>query len=196
MPVFTGIIEATAPVRIRTDRTLTIGCPPSFTDLKLGMSIAVNGVCLTITKFDQTFIAFDVIPVTWDRSSLGLLQVGSMVNVERAMPANGRFDGHIVQGHSEGVAVLTSSQVEREGTVLTFELPESLMSYIVPRGSITIDGVALTVMEKKGNKISVGIIPTTLKETTLGQLQLGQRVNIETDVIGRYVLQKLSDKKD
>jgi riboflavin synthase len=192
--MFTGIIEATVPVRTRTERTLAVGCPPSFTDLRLGMSIAINGVCLTITKFDQAFIAFDVIPITWERSNLGQLQPGDEVNVERAMRADGRFDGHIVQGHAEGVGTIMDCHVNTEWTTLTISVPLELMKYVIPRGSITLDGVALTVMEKKTTEITVGIIPTTLKETTLGQAQVGRTVNIETDVIGRYVMQMADNK--
>lgn len=189
--MFTGIIEATAPVRLRTERTLTVTCPPTFTDLRLGMSIAVNGVCLTITKFDQTFIAFDVIPVTWERSSLGRLQAGDAVNLERAMPAHGRFDGHIVQGHSEGVATVQAIETAPEWTVLRLRFPAELSPYVVPRGSVTIDGVALTAMDVTGNDLAIGLIPTTLRETTLGRLRPGDIVNIETDVLGRYVVQAL-----
>ena len=181
--VFTGIIEAQAAVVQKTDRQLAVERPPSFMDIAIGSSIAVSGVCLSVIQFGDTTMAFDVVPETWSRTKLGSLQAGDRVNLERAMPANGRFEGHIVQGHVEGTAeVIALSDTH----VLTLRLPSELILYVVPKGSIAIDGVSLTVATVDGDQCAIALIPHTLKQTTLGNLHIGDTVNVETDILGRY----------
>ena len=156
--------------------------PESFDDLKNGMSICVSGTCLTVIAFTKDSMTFDVVPETIAKTKLGKFKAGDRVNLERALPATGRFDGHIVQGHVEGVACVVSVAVDGR---LTIELSLALQPYIVEKGSIAIDGVSLTVASVKGNTCEVALIPQTLSQTTLGMLREGEHVNIETDIIGR-----------
>lgn len=166
----------------RSETQLTIMRPETFDDIVLGSSIAVSGVCLTVVALDDNSMIFDVVAETWDKTSLGALEQGSQVNLERALKADGRFDGHIVQGHIEGVAT-----VKEVGSTFVIELPGDLTELVVRKGSITIDGVSLTVASNEQNMCVVALIPHTLAETTLGKRQPGDKVNIETDILGRYV---------
>ncbi len=183
--MFTGIIEATAPILKRTSDSITVGRPKAFTDLKRGCSVAVAGTCLTVIGLTKNAVEFEVMPETWSVTTLGSLKVGQKVNLERAMKADGRFDGHIVQGHIEGRSKVEGRRLKNG--LLTLDCEASLVSFIVPKGSITIDGVSLTVASIKKNHVTVALIPETLRMTTLGSLKKGDKVNIETDVIGRYI---------
>lgn len=183
--MFTGIIEATATILQKTDSGLIIEHPAYFDDLKIGSSIAVSGVCLTVTAFDDRSMSFDVVPTTFQKSKLSGLKKGDRVNLERAMRADGRFEGHIVQGHCEGVGIVVDS---RAPTLLTISIPSPLLPLIVPHGSLTLDGVALTVASLEKNLVSVALIPHTLSSTTLGSLKNNDPVNIETDILSKYLL--------
>lgn len=186
--MFTGIIESTATVLDLPSSGLVLERPAIFEDLTIGQSIAVSGVCLSVIAFDQTSMTFDVVETTKQKTKLGLLQKGDTVNLERAMKANGRFEGHIVLGHVEATGtVITIS--EASGTV-EINFPPELARYIVSEGSITIDGVALTVASLHENHLSVALIPHTRTTTTLGNLQKGDRVHLETDILAKYILQK------
>ncbi|MDA0238069.1 MAG: riboflavin synthase [Proteobacteria bacterium] len=182
--MFTGIVEATAHIIDPDPRRFRIGRPASFDDIRIGSSIAVSGVCLSVTALDVDSMEFEVIPETLGQSKLGRLKRGDMVNLERAMKADARLDGHIVQGHVEGTGAI--SDMRHEGGVLFIKLPKELIKNIVHKGSIAIDGVSLTVASIKGEEISVALIPLTLKETTLGLLKAGDAVNVETDVLLKY----------
>ncbi len=182
--MFTGIIEATAKVLETGANKLVLERPAHFDDIKIGSSIAVSGVCLSIISFDERQMSFDVIETTLKKTKLGSLAVGDYANLERAMRADGRFEGHIVTGHSEGVGVV----VAKKDTILTITIPSPLLPFIVLHGSITIDGVALTVAEISNAQLSVALIPHTLEHTTLGSLVPGSCVNLETDILGRYIL--------
>lgn len=188
--MFTGIIEATAAVLHKSDSGLTIARPQTFDDIKLGSSISVHGVCLSVVSFDETAMSFDVVGETWSRSNLGSLAVGSKVNLERAMIANGRFDGHIVQGHVEGVGRTLHVARSTSDTIVEIELPKELNKYCIQKGSITLNGVSLTIAEQKSNSISVALVPHTLENTTFGSIKEGDTINIETDILGKY-LEKL-----
>lgn len=182
--MFTGIIEATAEILAKTESTLTLARPASFDDIKHGCSIAVSGVCLSVTSFAAASMSFDVVRTTFRKTKLGSLKVGDSVNLERSMRAQDRFEGHVVTGHTEATGSI--KQVTDEGLVLC--VPEVLLPYIVQHGSITIDGVALTVADITGDSLTVAIIPITKKETTLGSLKEGESVNVETDILGKYIL--------
>ncbi len=186
--MFTGITEATAEVLKNSNGELTLARPPLFDDIKEGSSISISGVCLTITKFDQQTMSFQMVEETLQKSSLGSKKEGDLVNVERAMAANGRFDGHVVQGHVEGIAEVTSFIEEGIGKVLTMKCPPDLLRFIIPKGSVTIDGVSLTVASVSEEKFSIALIPYTLQHTALGLLKEGDMVNVETDVLVRAVL--------
>lgn len=179
--MFTGIVEAVAEIKNRTDGSLILERPPGFDDIRIGSSICVSGACLSIVKFDETSIGFDVHEETWSRTKLGSLNVGDDVNLERAMKADGRFEGHIVQGHIDG-----AGEVCGAGPMLTIKYPTPLKNLIVEKGSIAIDGVSLTICEVDSEKFSVAIIPHTLEFTTLGKLKTGDKVNLEADILGKY----------
>lgn len=203
--MFTGIIEEIGTIRRIVQHgeamRLTVEARVVLEDVKIGDSISVNGVCLTVVTFDSTAMDVDVMPETYRRSTLKLLGQGSPVNLERAMAANGRFGGHIVQGHVDATGIVMSRTAEHNAVVFYIQ-PEdaSVMRYIVPKGSITIDGISLTVVDVTDTTFSVSIIPHTLAETTLAHRQVGQAVNLETDIIGKYVeklvLGKNSERKE
>lgn len=184
--MFTGIIEATAHVLKISDSGLTLERPAVFDDIKIGGSIAVSGVCLSVTAFDKNSMSFDVVATTFQKTKLGSLKKGDTVNLERALRADARLEGHIVLGHCEGVG--EGLAVGAVGALLTVTIPEELKKYVVLHGSITLDGVALTVAALKGTAVTVAIIPHTLTNTTLGSLKAGDSVNIETDILGKYIL--------
>lgn len=188
--MFTGIVETTAPVLERTTTRLTLARPAMFDDVKLGSSIAVNGVCLTVVVLNKDDMAFDVVGETWRRTNLGELLVGNTVNLERAMPANGRFEGHVVQGHVEGVAEVKEWREDGEWKQLVLEVPDALLPYITEKGSIALDGVSLTVAGFRGNEVMIALIPHTLEVTTLGGRQVGDGINVETDILAHYILKK------
>ena len=189
--MFTGIVEELG--RIRSIRgggdsaVLEIEGSVIFDDLKLGDSVAVNGVCLTVTSFTGRTFTADVMHETLDRSSLGSLGVGSQVNLERAMPAYGRFGGHIVSGHIDGTGTVASIRKDANATWYEIEAPAHVMRYIVEKGSIAIDGISLTVARVTASTFSVSIIPHTAAQTTLSQRRVGDVVNLENDIVGKYV---------
>lgn len=189
--MFTGIVEELGRVEhleVGADAAvLRLHGPLVTTDASHGASIAVNGVCLTVTKVSTESFTVDVMAETLNRSSLGALQVGDRVNLERALPAIGRFGGHIVQGHVDGTARITRRMPGEKWEVVTFELPPALARYVVEKGSITVDGVSLTVSAVSPGSFEVSLIPTTLALTTLGHKEIGDPINLEVDVLAKYV---------
>lgn len=183
--MFTGIIDAVSPVQSVGPTTVTLRRPKEYTDVTIGSSIAVAGVCLSVTELTDDTMSFDIMQTTLQKTTLGSLRVGQAVNLERAMRADARFEGHIVQGHVDDVGTVRSF----DSGVLTVEVPENLLPLIVLHGSVTVDGVSLTVSALNGQHVSVSLIPHTLATTTLGSLVVGGRVNIETDILGKYILQ-------
>jgi riboflavin synthase len=190
--MFTGLIEEIGELR-RVHKqgqamVLTIGARKVLEDVKIGDSIAVNGVCLTVIAFDGGSVSMDVMPETFRKTNLKQLAVGSPVNLERAMAANSRFGGHIVQGHVDSVAVIASRRSEENAVVyrLKPERPETL-KYVLPGGSIAVDGISLTVVDVQDTSFTVSIIPHTLAETVLKYKHPGDTVNLECDVLGKYV---------
>ena len=189
--MFTGIIEEIGTVR-RIERgaagaRLTIAAKTVLGGTKLGDSIATNGVCLTVVAMTADSFSADVMAESLRRSSLGALQSGSPVNLERAMPLNGRFGGHIVSGHIDGTGPIASQKREDNAVWLTVHTSPSLLRYIVEKGSIAIDGVSLTVAAVDQTGFSVSIIPHTGAQTILLDKKPGETVNLECDVIGKYV---------
>ncbi|MFC0861005.1 riboflavin synthase [Sphaerimonospora cavernae] len=156
-------------------------------DARLGDSIAVNGVCLTVTSVEEAAFTADVMKETLDRSCLGVLRPGSRVNLERAVRVDQRLGGHIVQGHVDGTGVILSREPAANWEIVRISLPADLARYVVEKGSVAVDGVSLTVVEAAADWFSVSLIPTTLELTTLGGKQPGEPVNLEVDVIAKYV---------
>lgn len=192
--MFTGIVEETGTIRSVTDLgdsvRMRIGAARVLEDAQLGDSISVDGVCLTIADLPgsggEAFDA-DLMKVTLDTTNLGTLREGSSVNLERALTPSTRLGGHLMQGHADGTARLLSRTPSEHWDVLRFELPEELASYVVSRGSIALNGTSLTVAGLGEGWFEVSLIPTTLAETTHGALAVGDIVNIEVDVLGKYV---------
>lgn len=189
--MFTGIIEEKGEVvaveQAGGGALLSVRGPVVTSDAGHGDSIAVNGVCLTVVKVEGDVFTVDVIRESLDRSSLGALTTGSAVNLERAVRADQRLGGHIVQGHVDGTAALLSREPGESWDDLRFSLPASLSRYVAEKGSIAIDGISLTVTTVDDESFGVSLIPTTLKLTTMGDRQVGDVVNIEVDVIAKYV---------
>ena len=194
--MFTGIVEelgTVAEVRPGADSAvLRIEGPTVVSDAVHGASIAVNGVCLTVTDHDERGFAVDVMAETLRRSSLGDLAPGDRVNLERAMAADGRFGGHVVQGHVDGTGEILARTPGDAWETVEISLPAALARYVVEKGSITVDGVSLTVADLSGHSFTVSLIPTTLELTTLGRTRVGDRVNLEVDVLAKYVERMLA----
>jgi riboflavin synthase len=188
--VFTGIVERIGTVREITARDgaqrMVIG-GAGLGELPVGASIAVNGVCLTVVESGDA-ISVDLIPETLERTNLGALSPDELVNLELPLAAGGRFDGHIVQGHIDSVGTIARVDIDNHhGTVMTVDVPEDLRRYIVEKGSVTIDGVSLTIAGLTEDGFSVALIPHTLEVTTLGLRKRGDTVNLEMDVLAKYV---------
>ncbi|MBK8459553.1 MAG: riboflavin synthase [Micropruina sp.] len=189
--MFTGIVEELGSVVSlepgADSAVLRVRGPLVVSDADVGCSISVNGVCLTVVEHDLETFSVDVMAETLARSSLGTLAAGSPVNLERAMAASARFGGHVVQGHVDGTATVIAREPGDRWEVVTFSLPTALARYLVEKGSITVDGVSLTVSGLGDDTFSVSLIPTTLAHTTLGSVRVGDPVNLEVDVIAKYV---------
>jgi riboflavin synthase len=200
--MFTGIVEELGRVTALTlepgSARLSVHADTVLGDVTHGASIAVNGVCLTVVQNDPDGFTVDVMPETLKRSSLGALQVGSAVNLERAVSATGRLGGHVVQGHVDGVGTVRSRDPGPRWDVVCIELPRELARYVVVKGSIAVDGVSLTVTEVDDAEqtFSVSLIPTTLDLTTLGTAPPGTSVNLEVDVLAKYVERLLDARSE
>ena len=188
--MFTGIVEKTARVAGVSDgpsfRRLTLSV--NILDGRLWESIAVNGCCLTLAEMSPGKAAFDVVKETLDRTNLGLLTIGSHVNIERSLRIGDRLDGHFVQGHIDGRAILNKIQSGNDEWRFTIEAPFDLAKYLVPKGSVTLDGVSLTIANVSENVFEVVLIPTTLRLTTLGELAAGWPLNLEADILSKTMV--------
>jgi riboflavin synthase len=189
--MFTGIVEELGRVvsvdHGNTSASLSIAGPLVTSDCRPGDSIAVNGVCLTVTDTSGAEFTADVMDETLRRSNLGELRVGTAVNLERPLTLSARLGGHLVQGHVDATARLLDRTPGENWEVVRFELPQATERYVVEKGSITVDGVSLTVAARGDDWFSVSLIPTTLELTTLGRKEPGEQVNLEVDVIAKYV---------
>lgn len=194
--MFTGIIEEIGKVeRIQKDSRnckLSIKASKILTDIHLGDSIAVNGICLTVTHFNHQAFTVDVMNETWSRTALTLLKNGSEVNLERALSVNGRLGGHVVTGHIDGTGKISSIKKDDNAVWYQINTQKEILDLIVEKGSITIDGISLTVAKVSKLNFSVSVIPHTLEQTILKSKQVGSTVNLENDILGKYV-QKLMD---
>ncbi|MFC5182236.1 riboflavin synthase [Actinomadura harenae] len=194
--MFTGIVEELGEIKevesAGDSARLTIHGPLVTSDAVHGASIAVNGVCLTVVDVDDQGFTADVIKETLDRSGLGALAPGARVNLERPVRVSDRLGGHIVQGHVDGTGTVLSREPGERWDVVTVSLPSGLARYVANKGSITVDGVSLTVVEAGPDRFSVALIPTTLALTTLGLRGVGDVVNLEVDVVAKYVERMLT----
>jgi riboflavin synthase len=189
--VFTGLVEERGTIvsldELSDSVRLTVSGPLVTSDARHGDSIAVNGVCLTVVANHDGAFTADVMRETLSRSSLGALSAGDEVNLERAARLDARIGGHLVQGHVDGTAEILSVSASDNWTLVRFSLPEALARYVVEKGSITVDGISLTVVEAGDDYFSVSLIPETLTATTLGSRGVGDIVNLEVDAIAKYV---------
>jgi riboflavin synthase len=199
--MFTGIIEDKGKVlnvEYRgQEKRLTIGLPPHLTEVQLGDSININGVCLTVVQKGPQGIELDLSKETLQRTVLGELKQGDQVNLERALRLSDRLGGHIVTGHIDGIGVIVERKQERDFVQLGIRIPESVSKYVVQKGSIAVDGISLTVNESQGGEIRLTLIPYTIEKTTLVDKKVGDRLNVEADILGKYVEKCLArgDKK-
>ena len=194
--MFTGIIQTTGTItRLEiSEQHARLGiCASALTpaDLPLGASIAVNGICLTVTDWSDNDFAVDVMPETMKRTNLGHLQKGSLVNLEPALALNGKLDGHIVAGHVDTTAELVIRNENENSIELEFAVPHKYAPFIVEKGSIAIDGISLTVTMAENDQFGVSLIPYTIQNTTLAHYQVGDKANIEVDMIGRYAVKQI-----
>ena len=202
--MFTGLVEAMGAVRAVSStaagRRLEIDLGAVVAEgTRLGDSISVSGCCQTVAALNGTVAAFEAVPETLGRTTLGTLKAGDRVNLERSLAVGGRMGGHFVQGHIDGLARLTERREQGGEKLWVFEAQKALldqMVFLVSKGSIAVDGVSLTLAEVTAGGFSVALIPTTLSETTLGDLKVGQAANIETDILGKYVLKYLGAAGD
>ncbi len=192
--MFTGIVEELGGVTKISDNAMTVQASKVTEDLKLGDSIAVNGTCLTAVNFSRTDFSVDLSPETMRRTSLGQLSEGSPVNLERALLASDRMGGHIVQGHVDGTGRVISSRVDGDSIIFRIRVPKRLNPYIVEKGFIAVDGISLTVVKRGASSFTLAVIPYTLKNTSLASVSIGDRVNLEADILAKYV-ESLLDRK-
>lgn len=196
--MFTGIVEEKGRVKKVEYRgkakRLTLEVSVDLTEVKLGDSINVNGACLTVAEKQGRTIGLDLSSETLEKTALAEVREGDCVNLERALRLSDRLGGHLVTGHVDGTGVITEKRREEEFFHLRIQIPGSLSKYVVEKGSIAIDGISLTVNACKGEEIQMALIPYTLEKTTLGDKKIGDRVNIETDILGKYV-EKMLDRE-
>ena len=192
--MFTGIIEETGKIINITNDKLSVKAEKVLENTKIGDSIAVNGVCLTVRALGNSYFEADLSPQTFEVTSLRYLKAGNYVNLERAMPADGRFGGHIVSGHIDGTGKISS--IRKNGNFYDFsvELNKSESKYTVKKGSIAINGISLTIAEIENNTVKIAVIPHTFEHTTLKELHSGDYVNVETDIFAKYVEKFLSTR--
>lgn len=189
--MFTGIVEEIGQIekiqKSSHSSKLTVRASKIFDDVKMGDSIAVNGICLTVTDFNNTQFTVDVMNETWKRTTLSQLERGKFVNLERALAVNGRFGGHIVTGHIDGIGTIKAITKDSNAVWYRIETSKNLLSCIVEKGSIAIDGISLTIAKVSKNDFSVSVIPHTLDQTILKTKKIHDMVNLENDVIGKYI---------
>ena len=193
--MFTGIIEGTGKIiKIdnNTDRRsavkMTVDLGKYSKGLKIGQSVALNGVCLTVTKLSKSRCDFEMIDETMKKTDLGNLTIGGKVNIERSLKVGDRMEGHFVLGHVDGVGTIEKIEKKPKEVKIWFKIPKNLSKFIVKKGSIAIDGISLTVVDVKHNNASVCIIPHTIEVTNFKTKKTGDKVNIETDILGKYIL--------
>ena len=188
--MFTGIVEEVGRIKSADPGHLVVSASTVMGGMKVGDSVCINGACLTVTSFegegDNGSFSLDVVPETLRRTNLGELKPGHPVNLERSMPADGRFGGHIVQGHVDGTGKVRSIKADGEASLISFDAPPSVMRYVVEKGFIAVDGASLTVVNCDQNSFMVTIIPHTRENTVFGHRDVGDTVNLEADIIAKY----------
>ena len=190
--MFTGIVEETGSVDLLEPRHLTVNAEKVLDGLKLGDSISINGTCLTVVELGPRSFSVDLSPETLRRTSLGFLAEGGVVNLERAVAVGDRMGGHIVQGHVDGTGRITSLRPEEDCVIIRVRAPKRLMPYIVEKGFVAVDGISLTVVKRSASSFTLSVIPFTQQYTNLRVKAVGDRVNLEADIVAKYVESLLS----
>ena len=190
--MFTGIIEEVGRLKSLNGGRIEISCEKILSDMKIGDSISTNGICLTVTDFAKNFFAADVMPETFRKTSLAEIQTGGIVNLERALKVGDRLGGHIVSGHIDGVGKILSMRTEGNAVFIEVQAENFLLKQIAPKGSVALDGISLTVVDATSEKFSVSMIPHTREVTNFKFKRVGSLINIETDVLAKYV-ERLAD---
>jgi riboflavin synthase len=185
--MFTGITEELGKVSLLQPNKLVVKARKVLEGMGIGDSVAVNGACLTVVEFGSDYFGVEVVPETMRRTNLGLLKVGDEVNLERPLALGGRLGGHLVQGHVDEHGKVVSLRPEGDAVVMRFQAPREVMRYVVVKGFIAIDGISLTVVERDETSFNVSVIPHTRQNTTLGKRRVGDTVNLEVDIIAKYV---------
>ncbi len=185
--MFSGIVEETGTVSAVSNSALSVKADAIFADLKLGDSVAVNGVCLTVTAIKSKVFDVNVMPETLKRSTLVGLRAGDTVNLERALTLSGRLGGHLVQGHIDATGVVDRIEWEGDAELLTVAAPPEIMRYIVEKGFIAVDGLSLTVISRSSETFTLSLVAYSRSHTTMGRKKTGDRVNLEVDIIAKYV---------
>ncbi len=197
--MFTGLVEEVGQIEAlqitQNTALLAVHAPHVHQQAEIGDSIAINGCCLTVVKCEKDLLYFDAVPETMRCTNLGLLQAGSQVNLERPLQAGARLGGHFVQGHVDGVGTILKTYAEENAMVFEIEAPPALQRYLIAKGSVAVDGVSLTVARLLPNGFAVWIIPHTAEATTFGQRRPGDVVNLECDVLGKYVERLLQQRE-
>ena len=195
--MFTGIVEGTGKIldiaqntKRRSAIKMTVDLGKNSKGLKLGQSVALNGVCLTVTGIDKSKCNFEMIEETTKKTDLGNLKVGGIVNIERSLKVGERLEGHFVLGHVDGVGVIKKIEKKPKEIQIWVEIPKDLARFVVQKGSIAIDGISLTVVDVKKNLASVCLIPHTVEVTNFSTRKVGDKINIETDILGKYLLKQ------
>lgn len=193
--MFTGIIEGIGKIKKidkktknRSAVTMTVDLGNHTRGLKIGQSVALNGVCLTVTKVSKSICNFEMIEETIKKTDLGNLTIGSQVNIERSVKVGERMEGHFVLGHVDGVGIIKKIENKPKEVKVWFQIPKNLSKYVIKKGSIAVDGISLTVVDKKNSIASVCLIPHTMKITNFHSKKIGDKINIETDILGKYIL--------
>lgn len=198
--MFTGLVETMGHVHTLDLRTagvrLVIDAPAIAEDIQIGDSIANNGCCLTVVQLDETLLGFDAGPETLARTNLGQKQVGDNINLERSVCLGDRLGGHLVTGHIDGLGELVKREDEQDWSTFWFKTSANLTRQMASKGSITVDGISLTLVDVTDGQFSVALIPHTLEVTTLGKLQVGDQVNLETDLLAKYVERQMTAISD
>jgi riboflavin synthase len=194
--MFTGIIEGLGKIekinkktKNRSAITMTVNLGKHAKGLKTGQSVALNGVCLTVTKISKSKCDFEMIEETTKKTDLGNLTIGSHINIERSVKAGERMEGHFVLGHVDGVGTIKKIEKKPKEVKIWFQIPKNLSKFVIKKGSIAVDGISLTVVDKKNSIASVCLIPHTIKVTNFKSKKIGDKINIETDILGKYILQ-------
>lgn len=193
--MFTGIIEEVGALLRREATGLVIQASSILADVAVKESVAVDGTCLTVTERGENWFRVDTMPETLRRTRLGTLEAGDLLNLERALAVGGRMGGHMVQGHIEATAPILARRPDGIGLEVEIGLPEQLAPFVIAKGFIAVNGVSLTVVERQADRFSVALIPYTREHTNLGQLQVGSLVNLESDMVGRYIKQFMERKE-